>query len=77
MRYLFMLIVLTAMVFVAAGSTKGNSSQGPQPLDPTAVASPKPNQPHPPPPRSKRCPPKTNDDTPHGNCGKGDNSHLP
>ena len=37
MRYLYMLIVMTAMVFVAAGSAKGITSPGPPRLDSTAV----------------------------------------
>ena len=79
MRYMCMLIVMTATVFVAAGSARGITSPGPLMLDSTAVAAPAwTPPPPPPPPRSKSCPPHTNtDDTPNGNCGKGGDSQLP
>jgi hypothetical protein len=79
MRYMSMLIGLTALVFVATGSARG----GPSPQlstsgSSTVVTSPASTPvPAPAPTRSKSCPKKTNNNTPHGNCGKGGNSNLP
>jgi hypothetical protein len=76
MRYICMLIVGTAMVFVAVGSARGQTSPQLSTSGSAALAAPAPNTA--PPPRSKSCPPHTNtDDTPNGNCGKGGDSQLP
>ncbi len=73
MRYVCMLIVMTALVFVAVGSARGITSPGPLMLARTGVDASKDPPPPPPPPRSKRCPPDPKDDK----CGKGNDSKLP
>jgi hypothetical protein len=76
MRYVSMLIVVTAMIFVPAGSTRAVTSPGPLMLDITAVVTPANDTSDP--PRSKSCPP--NSGNPGGtppSCGKGNNSNLP
>ncbi len=75
MRYLCTLIVMTAVVFVAAGSTRGITSPGPLLLNPTALAASE--NPQQPPPRSKRCPPEPKGDPRDSKCGKGNHSKLP
>jgi hypothetical protein len=78
MRYLCMLIVMTAMVFVAGGSARGITSPGSLIFGSSAAAaSLKHPPPPPPPPRSKRCPPEPTGDGRDKKCGKGGDSRLP
>jgi hypothetical protein len=77
MRYMCMLIVMTAMVFVAVSSARGITSPGPLMFDGTAVAAAKRPPPPPPPPRSKRCPPDPKDNPRDKKCDKGGDSRLP
>jgi hypothetical protein len=79
MRYICMLIIATAMLFMAAGSARGITSPGPHMLSISAVPAPDcPPPPPPPPPRSRSCPNgPVNDDTPNGNCGEGNDSGNP
>jgi hypothetical protein len=77
MRDICMLIVMTAMVFVAAGSARGITSPGPLMLGSSAVEASAPHRPPPPPPRSKRCPPDPKGDPRDTKCGKGGDSKLP
>jgi hypothetical protein len=79
MRYMSMLIVMTAMVFVAAGSAQGITSPGSLIFGSSAAATSfkHPPPPPPPPPPSKRCPPSSKDDQRDRKCGKGGDSKLP
>jgi hypothetical protein len=78
MRYMCMLIVMTAMGFVAAGSARGITSPGSLIFGSSAAATSfKHPPPPPPPPRSKRCPPERKGDPRDTKCGKGGESKLP
>jgi hypothetical protein len=77
MRYMCMLIVMVAMVFVAAGSARGITSPGSLIFGSSAEAGSSRHRPPPPPPRSKSCPFERKGDPRDTKCGEGDDSKLP
>jgi|HubBroStandDraft_1064217.scaffolds.fasta_scaffold51208_2 hypothetical protein len=81
MRHVWMLIVMTALVFVASESARGGTGAGLFMLGSSAAAASDhhkpPPPPPPPPPRSKSCPCDSKGNPIDKNCGKGNDSNLP
>lgn len=75
MRYMSMLIVMTAMVFVLAGSARGDN--GPGGNGPGGNGYNHYYPPPPPPKPSKSCACDSHGNPIDKNCGKGSDSNLP